>query len=253
MATVDEVSGPYSNHLVSVLPSGDGICTVCHTTCGTTWSRCYQCYQAADALAAVADAVSFVALAVKGEQLARELWLYKSGAPNVRERPTIGLAAVFWRWLVDHESCLASAAGIARFTIVTSVPSTSGRTDHPLQHMLGQIVTPTASRYATLLECNPELADGSRTPEDRRFQPVVRIYEGAAVLLVDDTWTTGSHAQSAASALRQAGAGCVGVVALGRHFHREQPGDFREAAEAYYRSAQRRGWDWSKCCLCDDR
>jgi orotate phosphoribosyltransferase len=44
-----------------------------------------------------------------------------------------------------------------------------------------------------------------------------RPLPGAAVLLVDDTWTTGSTAQSAAIALRSAGARSVAAVVLGRH------------------------------------
>jgi hypothetical protein len=40
---------------------------------------------------------------------------------------------------------------------------------------------------------------------------------GARVLLLDDTWTTGSSAQSAAMALREAGASSIITVVLGRH------------------------------------
>jgi hypothetical protein len=40
---------------------------------------------------------------------------------------------------------------------------------------------------------------------------------GARVALLDDTWTTGASAQSAAAALRLAGAQSVAVIVLGRH------------------------------------
>src|SRR5262249_62149192 len=40
---------------------------------------------------------------------------------------------------------------------------------------------------------------------------------GARVLLIDDTWTTGASAQSAAMALRTAGARSVATVVIGRH------------------------------------
>ncbi len=43
---------------------------------------------------------------------------------------------------------------------------------------------------------------------------------GARVLLLDDTWTTGASVQSAAMALRGAGAGAVAAVVLGRHLAR---------------------------------
>ncbi|NED11784.1 hypothetical protein [Streptomyces sp. SID9124] len=38
-------------------------------------------------------------------------------------------------------------------------------------------------------------------------------------LLVDDTWTTGNHVRSAATALKAAGARRVAVVVLGRHLN----------------------------------
>jgi len=41
---------------------------------------------------------------------------------------------------------------------------------------------------------------------------------GARVLVVDDTWTTGAHAQSASCGLKAADAAAVGVLAIGRSF-----------------------------------
>jgi hypothetical protein len=40
---------------------------------------------------------------------------------------------------------------------------------------------------------------------------------GAGILLIDDTWASGASAQSAAVALKQAGARAVAVVVIGRH------------------------------------
>ncbi len=44
-----------------------------------------------------------------------------------------------------------------------------------------------------------------------------RPLTGASVLLLDDTWTSGGTAQSAAVALKRAGARSVAAVVLGRH------------------------------------
>ena len=52
----------------------------------------------------------------------------------------------------------------------------------------------------------------------RAAQPVT----GAEVLLLDDTWASGASAQSAAAALKQAGAGSVAVVVIGRHVNKLQ-------------------------------
>jgi orotate phosphoribosyltransferase len=49
---------------------------------------------------------------------------------------------------------------------------------------------------------------------------------GAGVLLIDDTWVSGASAQSAAAALKAAGARRVALVVLGRHV---DPADPRSA------------------------
>ena len=46
---------------------------------------------------------------------------------------------------------------------------------------------------------------------------------GASVLLIDDTWVSGASAQSAAAALRLAGARHVAIVVLGRHVNPADP------------------------------
>ena len=59
---------------------------------------------------------------------------------------------------------------------------------------------------------------------------------GADVLLVDDTWVSGGSAQSAAAALKLAGAVRVAVIVLGRHL---DPADPRSAPLLHaIRSAQ---------------
>lgn len=54
----------------------------------------------------------------------------------------------------------------------------------------------------------------------RYFDPdryaTARRLDGESVLLIDDTWVSGSSAQSAAAALRNAAAARVGCVVIGR-------------------------------------
>lgn len=79
MPTVLDLSAPYANHLLPVLANGAGVCGVCHTSVAGSYPLCYQCRRARSALSVTADAVAFTALAVKTQQLARELWVYKNG------------------------------------------------------------------------------------------------------------------------------------------------------------------------------
>jgi phosphoribosylpyrophosphate synthetase len=192
-----------------------------------------------------------VALAVKEEQFARDLYQYKDlrQSEQERRRLRLGLAAVLWRWLSQHEECLSRRVGVAEFSLVSTVPSTRQRVDHPLEVIVGRDVALTRDRYQPLLEAVDTRVD-DRTPDASQFKAVEAVPEGKAVLLIDDTFTTGSRVQSAAAQLRQSGAGAVVVVCLGRHFNRRQEGEHAEAAETYFQQVRSRGWSWSSCCLC---
>ena len=114
---------------------------------------------------------------------------------------------------------------------------------HPLRRIVGELVGPTRARHERLLvrsatEIQP------RAFSDQKFEPT-RELSGEAVLLVDDTWTTGASAQSAAAALKLAGAGTVAAVVIGRHVNREWHENDRRLREL----AQ--PFDWNRCALCE--
>lgn len=247
MATVFELSEPYSNHLVPVLAPGAGVCFTCWTAVEAGYSHCFQCNNARGAHGRrLADVVVPIALAVKREQLAHELWTYKySSDASVRRRLEIRLAAVLWRFLGQHEACIARACNAPGFGIVTTVPGTKPRSgEHPLARMVGTVVGQTKDRHQPLLVLGPAAhADRGEVGPDR-YRATRPLADGPAVLLIDDTWTTGSRAQSAAIALRDAGASKIAVMVIGRHFDRGfGPG------EAYYKTAKTRGFTWDTCCL----
>lgn len=69
----------------------------------------------------------------RGEQMARELLSYKDSrvqAPQ-RIRMVTGLGAVLWKWLARHERCVAGPLGVEGFDVITTVPSTGGRSSGP--------------------------------------------------------------------------------------------------------------------------
>jgi len=192
------------------------------------------------------DAVVPIALAVKREQLAHELWHYKYDPDaSVRGRLELRLAAVLWRFLSEHETCVAKACNVARFDIVTTVPGTRSRDgEHPLARIAGSIVGQTKDRFEPLLTLVATYDVEDRAMHPDRYRATRMLAERPAVLLIDDTWTTGGRAQSAAIGLRDAGAARVAVVVIGRHFDRAfGPG------EAYYKAAKPRKFTWETCCL----
>jgi predicted amidophosphoribosyltransferase len=248
MATVLELTAAYENFLVPVLGPRTGVCRTCKSVV-SGYQVCYRCNEQRRVLSQTADVVVPIALSVKGEQWAHELSSYKNSTNSaVRQDLTLRLGAVLWRWLDRHEQCVQSRAKVAAFPLVVPVPSTTGRSAHPLRLIVRDLVKVTADRCAEILSPNPKYTAGSREAHDDRFLVSAQLH-GEPVLLIDDQWTSGGRAQSAAAALKAAGSGAVAVVVLGRHFDRswDRP-DLRAAAENYYRAACSQGWSWDSCC-----
>nr|WP_239148911.1 hypothetical protein [Streptomyces sp. SID12501] len=222
---------------------GPGVCQVCRGPARTGCPTCLPCHQTSRILGAdAADAVVPVSLALKGEQYANELWRYKNTAGPQQQYFRTGLAAVLWRFLALHEDCVTNHCAVPGFEIVTTVPSTSGRADHPLRTMAADMVGITRDRYRDLLTPTPDAVELGRTASASRYTS--SPLWNANVLLIDDTWTTGNHAQSAAAALKAAGAGSVAVLVLGRHLNSGY-GDTATHVE----QARLRRFSWESCAL----
>lgn len=238
MATVAELSDPYANFMRTP-GRGSGFCSTCTTFVDAAYQRCHQCEFQSRWLAAVLP----ISYAERGGQLHTNLAGYKRWAPATAERTRLQLAAVLWRFLVAHESCLATAAGVDGFDLVTTVPSSDPARDehHPLRVIVGQIVEPTRDRYERVLR-RSTIAVEERGFDPRRFN-AVRQLDGECVLLIDDTWTTGARAQTAAAALLDAGASTVAGLVVGRFVN---PSFGENAARL---SAMPRTLAWDTCAL----
>ncbi len=198
------------------LPPRPGVCAACRGPARPDYLRCFHCgLHAESAPGLLADAIVPVSYATKGGKLAQDLWIYKSALAGAGPAKA-ALLALLLVFLRDHGGCAWRLAGGGVPTHLAVVPSTRGR---PGPHPLQVLAAPTlALPWAGLA------MRGSQDPPDpddrdlclERFaapRPIPR----ARVLLLDDTWTTGSRAQSAAAALKLAGAARVVVVVLGRH------------------------------------
>jgi hypothetical protein len=199
-------------------PDGLRLCGVCHGPARRGSTRCYACdlhvQCGGDRLA---DVVAPVAFAVKGSPHARHLWQYKSPRLTATDRADRAavLRALLLVFLRDHGACLWTAAGISGPTHMAVVPTARGRPGvHPLSELIDDYLTlPRAALAAgpgglQVRDLDPERFSACPLPKAR-------------VLLLDDTWTTGSSAQSAAMTLRRAGVRSVITVVLGRHVGRD--------------------------------
>jgi hypothetical protein len=194
-------------------PLAPGLCQVCKGSARRGCARCYQCeLHAQSAPGLLADAVAPVAYAVKGSPLARDLWLYKAGRPPGRAAGSrlLRLLLVF---LHDHGPQVWRQAGMARPSQACVVPSGRGRAaPHPLRALAAPyLALPWVSMHP-----RPGGDPWARLLDGARFRRAGRV-TGAGILLLDDTWASGASAQSAAVALKQAGARAVAVVVIGRH------------------------------------
>jgi predicted amidophosphoribosyltransferase len=234
-----ELSASYANVMLRPRP-GPEVCACCFDlTAGAT--RCYHC--AHDA--AFIDAMAAISYSIGGEQLHYALAGYKRYTGMPARYFTAGLAAVLWRHLADHEACLARAAAVDGFDLVTTVPSSDAGRDetHPLHRLVGELVKPLHPRYERLLRRTDVAVTAHRFNADR-YRTGAGL-GGRTVLLIDDTWTTGANAQSAAAALKAAGAGRVAALVIGRYINREWGHNDRQLRRLT------QPFDWARCALCD--
>jgi hypothetical protein len=210
-ALLEEAVWRQAPGLSAPVPGRTGECDVCRGPLRTA-SRCYPCAEQAESLPGLlADAVVPVCFAPKGGLHTRNLWLYKSGqaGAGAARLALLALLAVFLR---DHAACVWAAAGMASPTHVAVVPSGRGRPGpHPLRALAGPL---TGLPWAELTVAWPR-DPAARIADPGRYQAAP--LPGGRVAVLDDTWTTGASAQSAAAALRRAGAQSVAVIVLGRH------------------------------------
>jgi hypothetical protein len=195
-------------------------CRTCRGPAGAGFARCYQCELAlSQAGALLADAVAPIGLAVRGGPLAEDLRRYKSdraaGAPEAAARLRELLAA----FLHDAGDGLWREARMsAGPSAVAVVPSGQGR---PGAHPLTGIVRSCVDLPVVQLAIVPGVIHIRGVDAD--WLRVTGPVTGADVLVVDDTWVSGGSAQSAAVALKLAGAHRVAIIVLGRHVNPAHP------------------------------
>ncbi|MEA2213496.1 MAG: hypothetical protein QOF83_3444 [Solirubrobacteraceae bacterium] len=238
MPTVAELTAPYGNFMLAPQP-GPGVCDTCFDLINQDQTRCRRCAAECGWL----DASAPISYSVAHEQLHHALRAYKRLPQRVARRFQLELAAVLWRFLDEHEACLAEAAGVGCFDLVTAVPSGHPERErhHPLTRMLAALIAPTRGRHEVLLTRSHTDAP-PRAFSPTKFSPARQLH-GQAVLLVDDTWTTGASVRSAAASLKGGGAGAVAALVIGRHLHR----DWAQNDQRLSRLA--RPFDWQRCAL----
>ena len=187
-------------------------CAVC-TTPVDGFTCCWRCEQDRR-VPGVADLVVPLVYAIGGTQSATLLWHYKDDPiRTVREHHTLILNWLLYLGISLHERCVGAVVG-SPVSVRMTIPSLRGRAEpHPfsaLAQWMNAVGGSVALAPAPSAMCDRVVSEGKFV-----VSPDTRL-DGQHVLLLDDTWTTGSNAQSAALTVRRAGAAAVSVMVVGR-------------------------------------
>ncbi len=244
LINIEELSDSYAHAMRNVLPAGPGVCTTCKTFIDPEFTSCYRCFTQPNLL----DEVVPITYSEHLGQMHTALRNYKDGyTASVRAYALNRIAAIVWRFLAAHETCVANAVGVERFDLVTTVPSSSPEADdrRGAFRAIAEWCRPIAPRYERVLRATGNVP-GGRDVNLNRFT-TTRQVEGANVLLLDDTWASGGHAQSAAGALLTAGASKVAAAVVGRHVQPNWEVAGRKSSEIL--ADLPRVFDWDLCAV----
>ena len=134
---------------------------------------------------------------------------------STRRRLSRDVAALIERFFIQHSASLTHRLG--SWDAVCIVPSTYREPPHPLARALSDHNAGSLGPLEQLLRRGSgELAH--RKPDRRAFEPATGV-AGRRVLLLDDVFTTGVRSQSAAFALREAGAEVPAIVVVARRIN----------------------------------
>ena len=202
-----------SELIVPPLPA-DMICAWCRGLKRTAAEMCVNCRDNLDALGRIVE-IDPITLYYKPTKLRDWLTFYKSGdealADSAAGEAVAHILANFFAANADRLSHLDIEG-------VVVVPSTHRAPPHPLAVLLQATG---ASPYPVLTGLRRTAQPlGHNQPNVGAFV-VVESLALKRVLLVDDVYTSGARAQSAAEALTRAGVTVAAIWVVGRRYNRE--------------------------------
>lgn len=220
-----------------VLPPGaaSDVCHWCHGVLRLGEGLCFNCEDNRRALDGTVEGVVPISLYAKPSLLRDWLTFYKDDGetpadPNARK----AIGSVLGRFFAENADWVSSL----RIDSVLIVPSTRRMPPHPLTVLLKEYsLLPVPVSHG--LQRTTEELDHNR-PNKGAFAASAEL-EGKRVLLIDDVYTSGARAQSAAFALRAGGAEVASLLVIGRRYN---PGYSEQSAAIFARQSER-PFDWS--------
>lgn len=134
------------------------------------------------------------------------------------------LVTVLAALALRHQTCVESLAGLPPRHWATVPSLRSIGTEHPLRTILLRLLG-----HQTEIRVAPAQAARRATDSQRRevnpdfYDVLTPVPGGSHIVVIDDTWVSGGHAQSVATALKHAGAKQVSVLAIARWVDLQKP------------------------------
>ncbi len=215
---------------VPVPAGGSGTCGVCHGPAAAPARVCWCCRRLERQLGEPVPPVVPVCLYRPGDAVHATLRGYKDAvSAQARDHHAARLAGAVADFLSVHGPCLVRLAGaVDALCTVPALrhrgPAGDGRASAP-----GSGARPMHDVLLRALAAAPAISPAGTVLLVPGAEPVSHLHAapgafrlaapprpGTRVLLVDDTWTTGAHAGSAAAAVRAAGCSVAAVLVAGR-------------------------------------
>jgi hypothetical protein len=182
----------------------------------------HTCYKCEFEHTGAADLVGSMIYAGDGLQSGRLMYGYKSAAPGPSHRQT--MTSLLALGLVGHIDCATTLVGkpTSHWATVPSLRNIGS--EHPLRGILLDILP---DEFEIEVAASQE-AVGKTTQDRRQFNPALytlqtAVPDGVHVIVIDDTYTSGAHAQSVAKLVKNAGAAKVSILTVARWIEMEKP------------------------------
>jgi hypothetical protein len=138
-------------------------------------------------------------------------------AAQAVEEHQVVVSVLTWLGISLHTACVSVLTGlpVTHWATVPSLPPKPG--EHPFHRIV-------AANPPTAVEVSLTPVHGAAAPRDivqGHFLVAAQLAPRSHVLVVDDTWARGGHAQSAVLALRMAGAAKVSIMVAARWIKRD--------------------------------
>lgn len=195
----------------ATLPSLD-YCELCTRPIEYGYSRCYKCLMALRKFGAeMPDLVFPLTYAGATEQSRRDVYDYKGTPQNVAAVRRLSILVAYFTGY--HSGCVRRLTG-SSLTSIVSVPSGRGRAPHPLSDFLRYFPAQLNKSEALFVGAPRQARAAGINPDEFGFSMPPA---GDHLLILEDSWVSGSNALSLAIQAKRQGAARVSILSVARY------------------------------------